>query len=255
MLYVSMSLSCSCCQCLCFPAPVPGFQKNKCCRARLLHVWTVGTLQELCFVDFTFCSPDEMMREVAACPSVRTLTDLKDCLDFCSTSWVQLFCRLGGAALLLQVLVAACCHFAQMLLMTERTVLPTMIAMTFLWPTCCAHFRWCSHVPGKLAGLSRSLNAKCVQALEVLAESSEDDEGWGGSGEAAETLLVTLQCLHALMSGGAGMAGVLQVQVLYSTLYWKMNACTYSHKRYKVCCSACLFCVHGGQPARISVCA
>ena len=47
------------------------------------------------------------MREVAACPSVRTLMDLKDCLDFCSTSWVQLFCRLGGAALLLQVLFAA----------------------------------------------------------------------------------------------------------------------------------------------------
>jgi hypothetical protein len=29
--------------------------------------------------------------------------DVKDCLDFCSTSWVSLFCRLGGAELLLQV--------------------------------------------------------------------------------------------------------------------------------------------------------
>ena len=56
----------------------------------------------------TLCSPDEMMKEVAACPSVRALMDLKDCLDFCSTSWVQLFCRLGGAGLLLQVLVCLC---------------------------------------------------------------------------------------------------------------------------------------------------
>ena len=66
-----------------------------------------------------------------------------------------------------------------------------------------------------------------MQALEVVAESSEDDGGWGGSGEAAETLLVTLQCLHALMSGGAGMAGVLQVQVRSPTLFF--HACTYPH--------------------------
>ena len=32
----------------------------------------------------------------------RALSDLKDCLDFCSTSWVALFCHLGGPALLLQ---------------------------------------------------------------------------------------------------------------------------------------------------------
>lgn len=44
-----------------------------------------------------------MMRDVQRCPSVRCLMDLKDCLDFCSTSWVSLFCQLGGADLLLQV--------------------------------------------------------------------------------------------------------------------------------------------------------
>ena len=58
---------------------------------------------------YILCSPDEMMKEVATCPNVRTLMDLKDCLDFCSTSWVQLFCRLGGAALLLQVAVCLQC--------------------------------------------------------------------------------------------------------------------------------------------------
>ena len=44
-----------------------------------------------------------MMRSVQACPSASMLTDLKDCLDFCSNSWVALFCRQGGPALLLQV--------------------------------------------------------------------------------------------------------------------------------------------------------
>ena len=55
-----------------------------------------------------------MLRCVAACPTARALADLKDCLDFCSTSWIALFCRLGGPALLLQAgrfppaLVPAC---------------------------------------------------------------------------------------------------------------------------------------------------
>ena len=51
------------------------------------------------------CSPDNMMEEVRRWPSTKTLEDLKDCLDFCSTSWTALFCRLGGAPLLLQVRV------------------------------------------------------------------------------------------------------------------------------------------------------
>jgi hypothetical protein len=55
-----------------------------------------------------------MMREVAACPGARALSDLKDCLDFCSTSWVALFCALGGPALLLQAR-AAQTHTSRML--------------------------------------------------------------------------------------------------------------------------------------------
>ena len=49
------------------------------------------------------CSPDGMIRSVRNCPSASMLADLKDCLDFCSNSWVSLFCQLGGADLLLQV--------------------------------------------------------------------------------------------------------------------------------------------------------
>ena len=52
-------------------------------------------------------SPDGMLRSVQACPSASMLADLKDCLDFCSNSWVSLFCRQGGTALLLQVCCAA----------------------------------------------------------------------------------------------------------------------------------------------------
>ncbi|CAL5224111.1 g6743 [Coccomyxa viridis] len=54
--------------------------------------------------DTAFISPDSMIRSVQNCPSASMLTDLKDCLDFCSNSWVSLFCRQGGTALLLQAL-------------------------------------------------------------------------------------------------------------------------------------------------------
>ncbi|BDA46913.1 probable formin-like protein 13 at C-terminar half [Coccomyxa sp. Obi] len=96
--------------------------------------------------DTAFISPDAMIRDVQRCPSVRCLMDLKDCLDFCSTSWVSLFCQLGGANLLLQ-------------------------------------------------------------ALDAHGEAAEEC----GSMEAREALLATLQCLHALMSGAAGMRGMLEV--------------------------------------------
>ncbi len=43
------------------------------------------------------------MSEVQRWPSRPTLEDLKECLDYCSTSWVGLYCRLGGAHLLLEV--------------------------------------------------------------------------------------------------------------------------------------------------------
>lgn len=44
-----------------------------------------------------------MISEVQKWPSRPTLEDLKECLDYCSTSWVGLYCRLGGAHLLLEV--------------------------------------------------------------------------------------------------------------------------------------------------------
>ena len=49
------------------------------------------------------CSPENMISEVQRWPSQLTLEDLKECLDYCSTSWVGLYCRLGGVHLLLEV--------------------------------------------------------------------------------------------------------------------------------------------------------
>lgn len=57
----------------------------------------------VCFLSTGVCSPDGMIRSVQSCPSASMLADLKDCLDFCSNSWVALFCRQGGTAVLLQV--------------------------------------------------------------------------------------------------------------------------------------------------------
>ncbi|KAL0049978.1 hypothetical protein WJX82_001917 [Trebouxia sp. C0006] len=54
--------------------------------------------------DNMFVSPENMMSEVQRWPSRPTLEDLKECLDYCSTSWVSLYCRLGGAHLLLEAL-------------------------------------------------------------------------------------------------------------------------------------------------------
>ena len=56
-------------------------------------------MHQLCIAP---CSPEGMIRSVQSCPGASSLADLKDCLDFCSNSWVSLFCRQGGAALLLQ---------------------------------------------------------------------------------------------------------------------------------------------------------
>jgi hypothetical protein len=47
-------------------------------------------------------SPETMLAALRRWPAVRTLEDVKDCLDFCSGAWLQLFCRLGGAPLLLE---------------------------------------------------------------------------------------------------------------------------------------------------------
>ncbi|DBB05487.1 TPA: hypothetical protein ACH3X1_012444 [Trebouxia sp. C0004] len=54
--------------------------------------------------DNMFVSPENMISEVQRWPSRPTLEDLKECLDYCSTSWVGLYCRLGGAHLLLEAL-------------------------------------------------------------------------------------------------------------------------------------------------------
>ena len=43
------------------------------------------------------------MTEVQRWPSRHTLDYLKECLAYSNTSWVALFCRLGGAGLLLEV--------------------------------------------------------------------------------------------------------------------------------------------------------
>lgn len=48
-------------------------------------------------------SPEAMMQAVWRRPSVASLRDIKDCLDFGATSWLALFARLGGADLLQQV--------------------------------------------------------------------------------------------------------------------------------------------------------
>ncbi|KAK9832732.1 hypothetical protein WJX81_005524 [Elliptochloris bilobata] len=56
--------------------------------------------------DTAFVSPETMLAALQRWPAARTLEDVKDCLDFCSTAWVQLFCRLGGAPLLLEALEA-----------------------------------------------------------------------------------------------------------------------------------------------------
>ena len=71
------------------------------CRTELapaMHAWRVPLSIS------GVCSPDGMIRSVQNCPSASMLADLKDCLDFCSNSWVSLFCRQGGIALLLQVM-------------------------------------------------------------------------------------------------------------------------------------------------------
>ena len=48
-------------------------------------------------------SPETMLAALRRWPAARTLEDVKECLDYCSKAWLQLFCRLGGAPLLLEV--------------------------------------------------------------------------------------------------------------------------------------------------------
>ncbi|KAK9830554.1 hypothetical protein WJX72_012430 [[Myrmecia] bisecta] len=54
--------------------------------------------------DTHFVSPENMISEVRRWPSVRTLEDLRECLSFGATSWIAVYCRLGGAELLMEAL-------------------------------------------------------------------------------------------------------------------------------------------------------
>ncbi|GFR41844.1 hypothetical protein Agub_g2623, partial [Astrephomene gubernaculifera] len=54
--------------------------------------------------DATFAGPEAMIVQVRRLPSAASLGSLKECLDYCSRDWVDMFCRLDGAALLLDVL-------------------------------------------------------------------------------------------------------------------------------------------------------
>ena len=54
-------------------------------------------------------SPETMLAALRRWPAARTLEDVKDCLDYCSTAWLQLFCRLGGAPLLLEARLPPAC--------------------------------------------------------------------------------------------------------------------------------------------------
>lgn len=49
-----------------------------------------------------------MIVELLRSPGVDTLQGLKESLDFASGNWSVLFCRMGGAALLVQVRCRVC---------------------------------------------------------------------------------------------------------------------------------------------------
>ena len=67
--------------------------------------------------------------------------------------------------------------------------------------------RWDAHVASCRAHEALNVPVLCMQALDAHAEAAEEC----GSMEAREALLATLQCLHALLSGAAGMRGMLEV--------------------------------------------
>ena len=51
------------------------------------------------------CSPEGMIAEVQRWPGAESLGDAKECLDFASSAWCRLFCRLRGADTLLEALL------------------------------------------------------------------------------------------------------------------------------------------------------
>ena len=52
-----------------------------------------------------FCSPEKMLEELRQRPSLKVLEDLNLCLAYRSTNWLQVYCRLGGVAMQLEVRV------------------------------------------------------------------------------------------------------------------------------------------------------
>ncbi|GIL94774.1 hypothetical protein Vretimale_733, partial [Volvox reticuliferus] len=54
--------------------------------------------------DTTFAGPEAVIVQVRNAPTVASLTTLKECLDYCSREWLDMYCRLDGAKLLLDVL-------------------------------------------------------------------------------------------------------------------------------------------------------
>lgn len=45
-----------------------------------------------------------MLEELRACPSAKVLEDLGNCLAYRSTTWLSVYCRLGGVAMQLEVI-------------------------------------------------------------------------------------------------------------------------------------------------------
>ncbi|EFJ47096.1 hypothetical protein VOLCADRAFT_105316 [Volvox carteri f. nagariensis] len=54
--------------------------------------------------DTSFAGPEAVIVQVRRMPTAISLTTLKECLDYCSKDWLDMFCRLDGATLLLDVL-------------------------------------------------------------------------------------------------------------------------------------------------------
>ena len=52
---------------------------------------------------FVVCSPEKMLEELRQRPSLKVLEDLNLCLAYRSTTWLQVYCRLGGVAMQLEV--------------------------------------------------------------------------------------------------------------------------------------------------------
>ncbi|PNH10553.1 Formin-like protein 13 [Tetrabaena socialis] len=54
--------------------------------------------------DNTFAGPEAVIVQVRRLPNAASLGALKECLDYCSADWADMYCRLDGAALLLDVM-------------------------------------------------------------------------------------------------------------------------------------------------------